>query len=501
MRRESILMRRRYTPLSALVQVLLALLATALTTALLIVVQDNLSTPIIALLYLLPVVLSTSLGGLGPGIASALFAFLSFNFFFIQPLYTFTVHQPRDVLVLVVFLLVAVFISQILGRARASTAAATAREREATRLYELSTALAGQHDQHAIAQIIAEHALETFQAARVELTVEGQEGKRGFSVRAPESAPPSSTNLLHRLPLQTARGLQGELRLWRDQTPLTPAEDRLLRTFATQGAVALERARLVEMETRAKVLEESDRLKSALLSSVSHELRSPLAAIKAGITSLRSREVHWESPAGADLLAVVEEEVDHLNRLVGNLLDMSRIESGALKPQRQWNVLVDIFDSALERMRRAAEAYRIETDLRDDLPLVPVDAAQLEQVFTNLISNSLKYAPSGSVITIGACPQDDQTLLVEVRNQGPPIAEEHLERIFDKFYRVTAADRVTGTGLGLSICKGIVEAHGGRIWAENRPDGMAFKFTLPLTWDGAQPALLPPTAPDPPELL
>ena len=492
-------MRRRYPPSSALAQYLLALLATALITALLIIVQDNLSTPIIALLYLLPVVLSTSLWGLGPGIASALIAFLFFNFFFIPPLYTFTVHQTRDVLVLVVFLLVAVFISQILGRARASAAAATAREREVTRLYELSTALAGQHDQHTITRIIAEHALEAFQATRVELTLEGQEGERVSSVRTPESALPSSASPLHQFPLQTARGLQGELRLWREQAPLTPAEDRLLRTFATQGALALERAHLVQAETRAKILEESDRLKSALLSSVSHELRSPLAAIKAGITSLSDREVYWDSPAGTDLLSVVEEEVDHLNRLVGNLLDMSRIESGALKPKRQWNVLVDIFDSALERMYRAAEAYRIEIDLRDDLPLVPVDAAQLEQVFTNLVSNSLKYAPPGSVISIGACPQDDQTLLVEVRNQGPPIAEEHLERVFDKFYRVTAADRVTGTGLGLSICKGIIEAHGGRIWAENRPDGLAFKFTLPLTWDGAQPATLPPTAPDQPE--
>jgi two-component system sensor histidine kinase KdpD len=485
-------MRRRYTLSSALAQYLLALLAAVLTTALLVVFQDGLSIPIIALLYLLPVVFSTSLGGLGPGIASALIAFLSFNFFFIPPRHTFTVHQPSDVLVLVIFLLVAVFISQILGRSRASAAAAMAREREATRLYELSIALAGQHDQLTIAQIIAAHALETFRAVRVELTLEGHGGQPGFSVRAPESSSPSSANPLRPCPLETARGLQGELRLWRDEAPLTSAEDRLLRTFATQGALALERARLVETEMRAKVLEESDRLKSALLSSVSHELRSPLAAIQAGITSLRSREVRWDSPAGADLLSVVEEEVEHLNRLVGNLLDMSRIESGALKPKRQWNVLADIFIGALERLRRAAEAYRIDIDLRDDLPLAPVDAVQLERVFTNLISNSLKYAPPGSTIYCRAWPQDGQTLLVEVRNQGPPIAEEHLERIFDKFYRVTAADRVTGTGLGLSICKGIVEAHGGRIWAENRPDGLAFKFTLPLTWEGAQPPALPP---------
>ncbi|HET7088670.1 MAG TPA: ATP-binding protein [Anaerolineae bacterium] len=475
----------------SLAQYALAVLSTVTATVVLLILRDSLSTPIVALLYLLPVVFSTATWGFGPGVVAALCAFLSFNFLFIVPYYTFAVHQAHDVLALVVFLIVAVVISRLLGRARAGVTAATAREQETASLYELSMALAGLQDEQAIARTIAEHVLETFQAEHVELLIKGKVGH--FRVSLPEPPAPLSDQPMCMTPLETARGRQGEIRLWRGEPPIAPVEERLLRTFASQGALALERARLAQAETRAKVLEESDRLKSALLSSVSHELRSPLAAIKAGITSLRSREVHWDSPAGADLLAVVEEEVDHLNRLVGNLLDMSRIESGALKPKRQWNVLVDIFGSALERMHRAAEAYRIEIDLRDDLPLVPVDAAQLEQVFTNLISNSLKYAPPGSVIYIGACPQDDQTLLVEMRNQGPPIDEEHLERIFDKFYRVTAADRVTGTGLGLSICKGIVEAHGGRIWAENRPDGLAFKFTLPLTWDGAQPPVLPPT--------
>ncbi len=483
--------RLRLAPPPSLAQYALAVSSTVTATAVLLILRDSLSTPIVALLYLLPVVFSTATWGFGPGVAAALCAFLSFNFFFIPPYYTFAVHQAHDVLALVVFLIVAVVISRLLGRARAGVTAATAREQETASLYELSMALAGLQDEQAIARTIAEHVLETFQAGHVELLITGKADH--FRVSLPEPSAPPSGKPIRMTPLETARGRQGEIRLWRGEPPIAPAEERLLRTFATQGALALERARLAQAETRARVLEESDRLKSALLSSVSHELRSPLAAIKAGITSLRSREVHWDSPAGADLLSVVEEEVEHLNRLVGNLLDMSRIESGALKAKRQWNVLADIIGSALERMHRAAEAYRIDLDLRDDLPLVPVDAVQVEQVFTNLISNSLKYAPSGSVIYIGACPQDDQTLLVEVRNQGPPIAEGHLERIFDKFYRVTAADRVTGTGLGLSICKGIIEAHGGRIWAENRPDGLAFKFTLPLTWDGAQPPVLPPS--------
>jgi two-component system sensor histidine kinase KdpD len=134
----------------------------------------------------------------------------------------------------------------------------------------------------------------------------------------------------------------------------------------------------------------------------------------------------------------------------------------------------------------------VELDIPDELPLVPVDTLLMQQVFANLLSNSFKYAPPQTVIRVRAWAQTEETLVVQVSNQGPPVPEEHREHIFDKFYRVTAADRITGTGLGLSICKGIIEAHGGRIWAENRPDGLAFNFTLPLTWEGNRPAALPP---------
>jgi two-component system sensor histidine kinase KdpD len=248
--------------------------------------------------------------------------------------------------------------------------------------------------------------------------------------------------------------------------------------------LALERVRLSQAASRARLLEESDRFKSSLLSSVSHELRTPLATIKAAVTSLRSGTVEWDTEARADLLAAVEEETDHLNQLVGNLLNMSRIEAGALKPERSWNSLAEIVSSALERMRQQTEQHHIEVDVSADLPLVPVDYFQIEQVFINLISNSTKYSPIGTTIAIHAHPVDGEQLQVTVRNQGPHVATEHLERIFDKFYRVTAADRVTGAGLGLSICKGIIEAHGGHIWAENLDTGFAFNFTLPLSWEG-----------------
>ena len=475
----------------AFLQYSLGFFTFAITTGLLYLLRDYLDTPLIALLFLLPVGINTAFWGLGPGILSALSAFFGFNYFFIKPYYTLAVHQSRDLIVLIVFLVVAVVISQLVARAQAGLAAATAREREATKLYELSIALAGVQDDRAIIRIIAEEIIQSFKGERVELSVESRAPAQKIELSLPLASPPLLRKPEWKIPLQTVRGLLGEVRLWRTETALHPAEERLLRTFASQGAMALERAWLTQTETRAKVLEESDRLKSALLSSVSHELRSPLATIKASITSLRSGDVQWKSSAREDLLANVDDETDHLNRLVGNLLDMSRIESGALKPQRQWNLLSEIIGGIISRMRMVTEQHRLDVNLPEDLPLVPVDYVQMEQVFDNLISNSLKYAPPNTTIHISANRQTDETLLVIVSNQGPHVPREHLDRIFDKFYRVTDADRVTGTGLGLSICKGIIAAHGGRIWAENLSDGFAFNFTIPLTLDGTPPPTLP----------
>ncbi|MBI3165839.1 MAG: DUF4118 domain-containing protein, partial [Chloroflexi bacterium] len=450
-----------------------------------------LDTPLIALLFLLPVGINTAFWGLGPGIMTALSAFLGFNYFFILPYYTFTVHQSSDLIVLFVFLIVAMVISQLVGRAQAGLAAATARERESTKLYELSIALAAAQDDFAIVRIIAGEVMQSFKGECIELIAESHARTQKIEFSLPLESAPLSRKPEWTIPLQTARGLLGEIRLWRAGTALHPAEERLIRTFASQGAMALERVWLAQTETRAKVLEESDHLKSALLSSVSHELRSPLATIKASITSLRSGDVQWESSAREDLLASVDDETDHLNRLVGNLLDMSRIESGALKPRREWNLLSEIVVGVISRMRVSTEQHRLVANLPDDLPLVPVDYVQMEQVFDNLISNSLKYAPPNTTIHISANSQPDGMLLVKVGNQGPHVPQEHLDRIFDKFYRVTDADRVTGTGLGLSICKGIIAAHGGRIWAENLPDGFAFNFTIPLTLEGTPPPSLP----------
>ena len=472
--------------LSRLGQYVLAFLLIASVTVIFLLLRNVLDTTLVALLYLLPLGIITALFGLGPGITSALITFLTFNFFFIEPYYTLTVHHPTDVVILVVFLIVAVVISQLVGRAQTGLAAATARELEATQLYELSTALTGLHNEQAVAQILARQVHAVARAEYIELNVTGTQS---ISVRLPEINPPARPPELM-IPIEAARGVLGEIRLWRAEPAISSRERRLFQTFASQSALALERAWLAQAESRARVLEESDRLKTAILSSVSHELRTPLSTIKAAASSLRSKEVSWDSPARVDLVTAIDDEADHLNMLVGNLLDMSRIESGALKPKREWNVLPEIVGTVLARMRRLAGEHRLEVDVPENLPLVPVDYVQMEQVFTNLVSNSLKYAPADTVVCIRA-RVEAESVHVRVNNQGPQVPAEHLERIFDKFYRITAADRVTGTGLGLSICKGIIEAHGGRIWAENVADGLAFNFTLPLTWDGATPPQLP----------
>lgn len=469
--------------------------------------RAHLTDPLVALLYLLPVVLSTTYGGLGPGALSALCAFLGFNYFFIQPYYSLRVHQTQDLLALMVFLIVAIVTSELVGRAQSSTVAANAREREAIWLYELSTTLAGSNDDHTIVRILAEQCQRTFNTTNVQINLERSNARDAFVFSLPEGFAQPGPKPLRIVPLETARGLLGEICIWREAptmnrpglggtgtsgarlrgSRMSDAEERLLCTFASQGALALERARLAQTATRARVLEESDRLKSALLSSVSHELRTPLATIKAAVTSLRSGEANLDTAAQQDLLAAIEEETDHLNQLVGNLLSMSRLEAGALHPQLSWNVLSEIVYSVLRRMRQDVKNHRLEVNVSEDLPLVPVDFTLMEQVFTNLISNSAKYSPEGSTICIEAHLPDIKNVMVQVSNQGPPVLEANLERIFDKFYRVTAADKVTGTGLGLSICKGIIEAHGGRIWAENRADGLAFMFTLPLSREGSIP--------------
>jgi len=441
---------------------------------------------IIVLIFLVPVIISTVFWGLTPGILASIGAFLVFNYYYLPPFNTFNVHSTSDLITLLIFLVVSLVMSQLIGRAREAVKIAQSREWEATRMYELISALANMQESEAIARELAVQTAETFQARRVEVATRAGTSPLIAINETPgvSEGDPSNPSIVS---LKTSRGNEGEIRIWTPRA-FNPAEQRLLEAYAGQGALALERVHLSASERKAQLLEESDRLKSSLLNSVSHELRSPLSAIKASVSSLRSGNVDWSSNDRQELLATIEEETDHLNALVGNLLQMSRIESGALQLQKRWNSYEEIVMSAAAKMRKQLQDHTLVIDLPRDLPLIPTDFVLIEQVFTNLISNSVKYAPSGTEIKISAKIEGDvlHTCLV---NQSPAVAEEHLERIFDKFYRITFADRVTGTGLGLSICKGIIEAHGGRIWAENRSEGFVFNFTLPLTLDGTLPAV------------
>jgi two-component system sensor histidine kinase KdpD len=465
---------------------MLAGLTVILASGLMLSLRAWVTTPTVALLYLLPVGLSAAFWGLGPGLMAALGAFAAFNFFFLPPYFTLHVFRAEDLASLLIFLVVAVTINSLIGQTKSSLARAQAREHEAVHLHELAVALAGLAEYTAIVRAIAEHVQSTFLADAVRVILQSEPGTPSTVLVLPAASPAPETAPTSRIVIRGLHGAIGEISLWRLAGSLVAAEERLLGTISREAALAIDRAELAEAEDRARALAQSDALKSAILSSVSHELRSPLATIKASVSSLRTDVVDWDSEARRQLLAAVDEETDHLNELVGDLLDMSRIEAGSLRPRRQWNDLGEILQSVLGHMRPALGAHRLAIDLPPDLPLVPVDWVEIEQVLRNLLSNSAKFSPPDSTIGILARAQSPW-MRVEVRNEGPAIPEKYLDRVFDKFFRFTAKEQVTGTGLGLSICKGMVEAHGGRIWVENVIGGVVFKFLLPLTLEGAGP--------------
>jgi two-component system sensor histidine kinase KdpD len=481
-------MKKTILALRPFLRVLLAIATVTAYSILLISLRQYFTISIVALLYLVPVVISSALWGGLAGIAASILSFLIFNFYFLHPLYTFEVSQPQDILAMFVLLGVAMLISNLMARAQQRLKQVQAREREVLQLYELSAALTGQTDAQRVTRILAQRLAGLFPDTIVEIKV--NTSGRNFSVREPEEPLARLHTKPVIVPLYASKGLIGQIFLQGKADVITLDQERLLQTCASQGAVALERAILTENETRARVLEESDRLKTAILSSVSHELRTPLATIQASATSLFNSNVQFDPDARTELQALLLEEVEHLTQLVGNLLNMSRIEAGALKLQLQWNSLAEIADTSIRRLRRSTSQHSIEVDVSDDLPLVYVDQVLMEQVFINLIGNSVKYAPPGTPIQVSAATVN-QALQVTVSNQGPRIPPESIEHIFEKFYMIPGMDHLRGTGLGLSICQGIVEAHGGKIWAENLDQGVAFRFCLPTISADPLAGLLP----------
>ncbi|MCS6907815.1 MAG: DUF4118 domain-containing protein [Anaerolineales bacterium] len=455
-------------------------------TLLLYPLREVVGIEIIALLYLFPIGINATFWGLRAGLLSAILAFFALNFNFIPPYYTLYVHRTQDVIILVVFLVVAVFISQLVGRLRRSLRLAQAREAEAVCLFDFMVKLASLQSEQAILDVLVRQVQQAVHADRVsaslKLRLENKGATSTLSSELPlQEHPPTTKNPPDLcFSLQLSPPSEGEIQIWRPQKPFSETEKRFLQIFISQAGLALERLRLRHAEIQAKILAESDRLKASLLSSVSHELRTPLAAIKAAISSLNSPSVELDTDSRKELMAMIEEETDHLNLLVGNLLNMSRLEAGALTLERSWSRLEDIVRSATERTRVYSKDHQVVVQFPPGLPDLYVDYLLMEQVLINLINNSLKHSPAGSKVEIVVFPPETDQVRVEVRNQSPAIPPEYLERIFDKFFRLEQPQRVRGIGLGLAICKGIIEAHGGKIWAENRERGIAFVFTVPL---------------------
>jgi two-component system sensor histidine kinase KdpD len=271
-----------------------------------------------------------------------------------------------------------------------------------------------------------------------------------------------------------------------DQRALSATERTVLATFADQTAVALDRLTLLHEAQRAELLARADELKSALMSAVSHDLRTPLASIIAAVTSLQQPGMEWDEATRREFLQDIYEEAERLNRLVGNLLDLARIEGGALHPAKDWYSIDEVILAVLARLEGRLAGRPVTTEIAPDQPLLLLDFTALDQVLTNLLENAMKYTPPGTAIRVTA-QREGNEVRVSVTDAGPGVPPEHLSRLFDRFYRVESGTRPQGMGLGLAISKGLIEAHDGRIAARNMPGGgLQISFTLPI----------PPTGPE-----
>jgi two-component system, OmpR family, sensor histidine kinase KdpD len=475
----------------------------------------------VLLLYLLLTFFLALSGGLWPAVLSAILGFLAFDFFFIPPFHTLDVAAPDHVLALFVYLGVAVVTARLVSGMQARTDEALRESRRMTLLAELNAALIGDVTLDAILARIAERIVSVYGAQGCRVLVRGEDEELRTAAYFPQSigpnvdrtglslaewavanrtpvgrsgrggrivgrnpAPPSSArdaDTLY-LPIMTKDRIAGVLEVTgRPGTGVFRAEDqRTLTTFVDQAALALERARLSGEAAQTAALTQSDELKSALLAAVSHDLRTPLASIKASATSLLDNSVEWDRATRQDFLEAIDEETDRLTLMVSNLLDLSRIEGGALRPQKDWYDIDELIVDVRARLAPRTRTHPLTVDVQPDLPLLRFDYVQIAQVLVNLIENAVKYTADGTPIAVAA-HQIPRAIEISVHDDGPGIPREHQLRLFDKFYRAYAATAAPGAGIGLAISKGLVEAHGGTIWVESEPgSGTTFRFTLPL---------------------
>jgi two-component system, OmpR family, sensor histidine kinase KdpD len=480
-----------HSPLSSYIWSLLLVLAATVVGRLFV---GRIEATNLVMVYLLAVVIAAVYLGRGPAILISLLSVLAFDFFFILPFYTFAVSDTQYIITFIALFVVGLVISQLTVRAREQAEAAQQREAETAELYDLSRDLAATSDMKMILRALVRHCEQSFHRETVILLPEGNRlnsrlASAGLQLSDEEMAvadwvyrhgEPAGrhTNTLpsaqlRYLPLRTERGVLGVLGVGKPGTAerdLTPAQRRLMEAFANQAAQAIERVILAEEARQMKLLQAAEKLQNALLNSISHDLRTPLVSITGALTALDEQSDSLDEENRKSLIQTAREEADRLNRLVGNLLSMTRIESGAIKLNLEPGDVQDVIGTALEQLGERTAGHRIKVSVPENFPLIPMDFTLMVQVVVNLLENAVKYSPRGSLIEVSASLQEKNVCL-EIADRGVGIPTEDLARVFDKFYRVQRPESVSGTGLGLSISKGIVEVHHGSIDAHTRAGG------------------------------
>jgi two-component system sensor histidine kinase KdpD len=471
----------------------------------------------LVMLYFVAVMVAAIWLGLYPAIVASLLSVIAFDVVFVPPYYTLAIADAQYLLTFAGLLAIGLVITTLTSRAREQEIAARRREAQTVALYELSQKLATVTETPEIAQVAVRHVRATLgHPAALYLASAGNESSEempqllaataGFQLErdaatvadwvcrhgqpAGHYTDTLTTAKEYYLPLQTSGRTIGALAI--EFTPedknLITDERRFLASFASQVALALEKAQLADQARQTRLLEETEKLQTALLNSISHDLRTPLASITGALSSLLEDAALLSEAARTDLLLTAWEESIRLNRLVGNLLDMTRLQSGALKMVCQPNDVEDLVGASLAQMPRRLTGRVVRSTIPPGLPLVEIDLALAVQALVNLVDNALKFTPLDKAIEIEAYTQGEY-VVVAVKDHGPGLPEGDSELLFNKFFRghsgpVSEETSVGGTGLGLSIAKGIVEAHGGEIWAENRPEGGAvFSLSLPVSID------------------
>ncbi len=478
-----------------------------------LLLRQELGITSVAMTFLTAVLVSAVVYGLWPALFASFVGMLAYNFFFLPPLYTFTIADPENVVALFFFGITAVIASNLTARVRAQAIVARQRARTTEELYQFSRKLAGAANLddllwatvHQMALMLKVRVVillpeqgtvavragyppeDTLDAA--DLAAAKWSWERNHAAGRGSDTLPGAKRLF--MPMNTGRGAVGVVGLDRDEPGpiLTPDQHRLLNALADQAALAIERVNLVEDVDRARLVAETDRLRAALLTSISHDLRTPLASILGSATSLATQGEALDATTRLDLTRNIQDESERLNRFIGNLLDMTRLETGPLRLRTGAIELSDAIGSALRRAAKILVEHRTQVMLEPHLPMLDLDEVLFEQVLFNLLDNAGKYAPAGSLVTIKAW-RDGGHVVVQVLDEGPGIPAADLERVFDKFYRVGGADRRrAGTGLGLAICRGFIEAMHGSITAANRTDcsGTVFTMTLPVFADAERP--------------